>query len=286
MTSAPKSRNQRTQAFTLTNLQQRVLTALLLGPVVLLLVVLGGWWFFFLAVGLSVIAALEFANLGQHRNIHVSPLLSVVSVVAVITAASQHGDHLVVPLFILTFALTILWAFARRMTRRTALIEGLMTIAAPAYIGLPTALLVLIRNAPEGLLWLLLVLVLTWGTDIFAYFGGRLWGKTKLAPRISPKKTVEGALAGYLGGAGLGALLLGLNGQLEIATALIVLLGPVAAILGDLVESALKRAFNVKDSHLSQLNLFPGHGGVLDRTDSLILVACFCYFCFRLLGIV
>ncbi|MCA9908012.1 MAG: phosphatidate cytidylyltransferase, partial [Anaerolineae bacterium] len=144
MTSAPKSRNQRTQAFTLTNLQQRVLTALLLGPVVLLLVVLGGWWFFFLAVGLSVIAALEFANLGQHRNIHVSPLLSVVSVVAVITAASQHGDHLVVPLFILTFVLTILWAFARRMTRRTALIEGLMTIAAPAYIGLPTALLVLI----------------------------------------------------------------------------------------------------------------------------------------------
>jgi len=286
MTSTPKSRNNRSQTITLTNLQQRALTAFVLGPIVLLLVAAGGWWFFGLAVGLAMIAALEFANLGTHRNIHVSPLLSALGVVAIITAISQGGGALILPLFVLTFAVTIVWALIRRMSTHTALIEALMVIAAPAYIGLPTGLLIVIRNAPDGLVWLLLVLLLTWGTDVFAYFGGRLWGKTQLAPRISPKKTVEGALVGYAGGVGLGALLLALNGDLEIGIAVVVLIGPIAAILGDLVESALKRAFNVKDSHLSHLNLFPGHGGVLDRTDSLILVAWFCYICFRLLGIV
>ncbi|MCC6613130.1 MAG: phosphatidate cytidylyltransferase [Anaerolineae bacterium] len=284
MTSTPKP--ERSQPITLTNFQQRALTVFTLGPVVLLLVAAGGWWFFGLAVGLAVIAALEFANLGRHRNLHASPLLSAASVVAIITAASQGGGNLIPALLVLTFLVAIFWAFVRRMTLRTALIEAVMTVAAPAYIGLPTGLLIVVRNTTDGLIWLLLVLVLTWGTDIFAYFGGRLWGRTKLAPRISPKKTVEGALVGYAGGAGVAALLLALNGDLEMGTALVVLIGPIAAILGDLVESALKRAFDVKDSHLSHLNLFPGHGGVLDRTDSLILVAWFCYVCFRLLGII
>ncbi|MBE0691413.1 MAG: phosphatidate cytidylyltransferase [Anaerolineae bacterium] len=271
---------------TLTNLQQRAVTAFVVGPIVLLLVAFGGWWFLALTIGLALIAALEFANLGRHRNIHVSPLLSVASVIAVITAVSQNGGELILPLFVLTFVVTYLWAFVRRMKPRARWIEALMTVAAAAYIGLPAGLLVIIRNAPDGLIWLLLVLVLTWATDVFAYFGGRFWGKTKLAPRISPKKTVEGALAGYAGGVGIGALLLGFTGQLEIGPLAVLLIGPFAAILGDLVESALKRVFNVKDSHLSHLNLFPGHGGVLDRIDSLILVAWFCYICFRLLGIV
>lgn len=136
------------------------------------------------------------------------------------------------------------------------------------YVGGLGSTIVLLRELANGRDWVYLALFSTFAVDTAAYFVGRSFGRHKLAPRISPKKTWEGFAGGYAGGV---AALLALNYALglRIDAAEIVLLAalfPVAATLGDLAESALKRATNVKDAS----DLIPGHGGVLDRLDSVL----------------
>lgn len=117
--------------------------------------------------------------------------------------------------------------------------------------------------------WLLVALALVWAADTGAYFSGRRWGRRKLAPAISPNKTVEGALGGVIAGV-LAALAFGALAGAGLATwpalALVALVAAVASIVGDLVESLLKRQAGVKDSG----DLIPGHGGVLDRIDGVL----------------
>jgi phosphatidate cytidylyltransferase len=271
---------------TITNLQQRWITALVFGPLVLLMVVLGGWWFFALALTLTIIGTLEFCHLGRNRRIEAASPIALSGVVVVLLGAAFDQTSWMIAAFIVVAVLALAWALIRRREPRLVLLDTVMTVAAPLYVGMAGALLIIVRAAPDGLIWLLLVLFLTWGTDTLAYFGGRAWGKTLLAPRISPKKTVEGALTGMIGGATTGAILLALTGKLTLALVPLLLCAPIVAVVGDLSESALKRLFDVKDSHLSHFNLFPGHGGVLDRTDALILVTWFCYGAYVLLGIV
>lgn len=126
------------------------------------------------------------------------------------------------------------------------------------------------RDTAEGLGWFLFALLITWMSDTFAYLVGKTIGRTKLIPRVSPKKTVEGALGG-LAAAGITAVLvvnlLGLPMNSFIAAGLGVVLG-VLGMLGDLFESQLKRRAGVKDSGTA----IPGHGGFLDRIDALIWV--------------
>ena len=120
--------------------------------------------------------------------------------------------------------------------------------------------------------WIYMALIPTWAADIAAYAVGSLIGRRKLAPRISPGKTWEGTLGGFVAAAiavwFVGTQVFSPRLPTEILVALAVAIGP-AGLLGDLLESALKRAAGVKDSG----TIFPGHGGVLDRIDSLLLVA-------------
>jgi phosphatidate cytidylyltransferase len=120
--------------------------------------------------------------------------------------------------------------------------------------------------------WVLLAVLPTWAADVIAYLAGSLIGRRKLAPRISPGKTWEGTIAGFLAAAAAAWFVAAeiFSPSLSAETIIFVALasGP-AALLGDLLESALKRAAGVKDSG----TLFPGHGGVLDRIDSLLLVS-------------
>ena len=161
-----------------------------------------------------------------------------------------------------------------------------------AYIALPLGCLVQIREQASGAFLLLYLLLLVWAGDIFAYFVGRSLGRHLMSPRVSPKKTWEGALASMIASVGVGMLLY--NYALPISTALlhahlierkdglfalektplwpIILLSAainVAAQLGDLVESLIKRGAGVKDSG----TLLPGHGGMLDRIDALLFAA-------------
>lgn len=155
--------------------------------------------------------------------------------------------------------------FAEMFRRAGRALLGLL------YVGWLGSFIVLVRELPAGDQWLLVAVIAAMATDTGAFVTGRLWGRHALAPRISPKKTVEGALGGWA--VGLSAvLLLALLPDLEIAywkfwpLALIL---PVLAQIGDLAASLIKRAVDVKDfSHL-----VPGHGGMLDRLDSILFGA-------------
>lgn len=139
-----------------------------------------------------------------------------------------------------------------------------------AWIGLLLAL-PLLRRLDGGIAWIFLVLTIPWAGDTGAYFAGRAFGKHPMAPRVSPKKTWEG----FVGGITLsivGLFIVRAAGNLPISVVEGVVLGAAlgsAAVLGDLSESLLKRAFDVKDSGW----IMPGHGGILDRIDSLLFVA-------------
>lgn len=125
------------------------------------------------------------------------------------------------------------------------------------------------EGAALGLGWLLFVLVTTWMTDVFAYLVGRTWGKTKLIPRISPGKTREGAIAGLVGGMLTGGLTAYVFG-VPVPFPIMLIVGSVVAagaMIGDLGESLIKRNIGIKDMG----SIIPGHGGLLDRIDALLV---------------
>ena len=152
-------------------------------------------------------------------------------------------------------------------------------VGAVLYVGVLGAHFVLARNFVDGQEWLLVLLAITFATDTGAYAVGRLFGRHRLAPAISPNKTVEGAIGGLALGA---AAAIGVPMLLGVATRmpgplLLAVLVPVAAMAGDLLESALKRRLDVKDMSA----LLPGHGGLLDRLDSLLLAGPCLYWIVR-----
>jgi phosphatidate cytidylyltransferase len=136
------------------------------------------------------------------------------------------------------------------------------------YLGTPLVAALWLRGQDNGEKWFLIMLIANWVTDSAAYFTGRFIGKTPFAPTISPKKTWEGVIGGLVFGFILtlvGAAILGLDiGAAAVAIGIFV---PIATVLGDLLESKLKRHFNVKDSG----KLLPGHGGILDRIDGTLM---------------
>jgi phosphatidate cytidylyltransferase len=143
-------------------------------------------------------------------------------------------------------------------------------LAAGALVLLPAwAALIEIHEHPQaGALWSLLALALVWAADSLAYFAGSRFGRRKLAPRISPGKTLEGVWGGLFGGgvvAAAGGLWLGERGWPLLLLVGLGLLCVAWSIIGDLFESLMKRQANVKDSG----TLFPGHGGMLDRLDGV-----------------
>ncbi len=179
---------------------------------------------------------------------------------------------------VLVGALAPLLAMRRRDGPAALLEAVLKTIFPVVFVGLPLGYLVGIYQMPGGgggrlLVFLYLCIVLG---DTLAFFVGSIWGKRPMAPRLSPRKTWEGAVAGLAGGM-LGAILAHvwiLEGLAWGHTLTLGLLIGVAGILGDLAESLLKRAYGVKDSS----NLLPGHGGMLDRMDSQLFAAPLLYY--------
>lgn len=267
------------------NLTLRIVTALIGGPLVLVLTYIDGWWFAAAAAAIAAIAILELYALGRNRDLQGQALVGVPAVVGLATLVAAGRADLLAAALLLAAAGSALAALADRAPRSRRVYRALVTLAGVIYIGLPSAYLVALRELPEGFTWLLLVLAITWGTDSLAFAGGRLWGKRLLAPRISPKKTVEGAVIGTLGGAFLGALWLLANDRLLPELLPLLVIGPPAAVAGDLFESRIKRFFHAGDSHLSGFNLIPGHGGVLDRIDSLSWVTTLCWAYFQVSGL-
>ena len=259
----------------LTNLTLRSLTAVIAIPLSLTLIALGGWYWNALILSVGLIALLEYHALARGAAAHAHPLPGSVALALFLPLAYfAYPWSAFVVVLALAFAFSLMHArLASGADWRLAGRKALFAVGGVLYIGLPSAALCRLRvSATDGALWLTIACALTWVTDSASYFGGRLWGRRSLAPRISPKKTREGALSGWLAGALAGYLFLRAADLYDPRLLPLLLLAPLAAILGDLFESGLKRQFDAKDSRLAGWNLFPGHGGVLDRIDSLFFV--------------
>lgn len=162
----------------------------------------------------------------------------------------------------LAAAVLILWEWAK-----ISRFNPLWLIAGVAYAGIFLAAMVLLRNSPSGRAAIFWLFGSIWAADSAAYFGGRLIGGPKLWPAVSPGKTWAGAITGTAAGIAAGLVVLAAEGiTFSFMHLVIGLLTVIAAQLGDLFESAIKRRFAVKDSGW----IIPGHGGVMDRCDSLV----------------
>jgi phosphatidate cytidylyltransferase len=165
-----------------------------------------------------------------------------------------------------------------RRQKEGAFTSWVWTLAGILYIGWLLSYLVALRGLEDGRNWVFLVLFVTWVSDTMAFLVGRKLGRHKLAPNISPGKTWEGTIGGICGGIAMSTLFFAPTPlQLPLSPGQAILLGALTSILGqvgDLLESMFKRNLGVKDSG----KMMPGHGGILDRIDSLILAGIVVYY--------
>jgi phosphatidate cytidylyltransferase len=250
---------------------KRVLTAVVAIPVVVLLIVFSPDWFFALVVGLvSALAVEEFLALADSKGIGRPGRWFLVPAALVTISFLGGGTWTLSVLALSAIALMTITIFGTRM--ELALGRVGMGLGGIGYCALTLGFLVTI---PRELILLLLAII--WIGDTAAYYCGRAFGRHMLAPKVSPKKTVEGAVAGFMG-----SVLAGTLGGVWLGEAwlnLVVISGvtAIAGQFGDLAESALKRSAGVKDSS----SILPGHGGILDRLDSLFFAAPVFYWLFN-----
>ncbi len=254
----------------------RVWTAIaLVIPVLAVVVWAPAWLFTVLLAAVAILGAHEFYGLA--RACGASPFLWIGSVATgafVVLTAMTVGEQVWVAVLVgLLLALGIR-ALCQPSLMATHASNASLTLFGAFYLGLLLGLLGSIRNSSAGIVWLLFLFAVVWIGDTAALYAGRAWGRHRIAPRVSPKKTWEGAAASLvvaiLLGAGFGAWFDVAPGHWPIVE--MAVLGGVinvAAQIGDLVESLFKRGAQVKDSS----NLLPGHGGILDRIDALLFAA-------------
>jgi phosphatidate cytidylyltransferase len=309
---------------------QRVLTAILLIPIVLLVVFKTPLWLYALILVLfAVLCAREYLNIVAAHNLKPLRTLTYLAVAAtladyylsIVIRASHPANAtgwrllrepifqyevLLVLVSVVPFVLLV--AAMKTEELRQALPSAAASYLAVPYLGITTGFLLFTRGLiPDGAFAILYLLLVVWSGDICAYYVGRAIGRHRLAPRVSPGKSWEGAGGSIIGSMVVGTLLLVYNGpvashlfQWKLLSGQSVLSGQptpepnaiwmailasvsinIAAQLGDLVESMMKRGADIKDSG----RLLPGHGGLLDRVDALLL-ACpvLWYYCsFRLI---
>lgn len=262
----------------------RILTALVLIPLVLLLVFLWPSWpyLFTLAVaGVAALAGWEYLGLAERGGAK-PPRVAVVATILVLFAGNFAYPDQTGPVFGgLSLSLLVYCAFRSPVERVMA--DASASIFCLLYVGLTLIALPALREQTNGPSLVAFLLCVVWAGDIFALYIGRTWGRLKLAPALSPNKTWEGTLGSLAGSLLAAGGLLGLEHlfttqwdkvwlsypeNLWYWMGLAVLVN-VAAQVGDLAESALKRSAGVKDSG----SLLPGHGGVLDRIDALLFAA-------------
>ena len=249
----------------MSNLVSRVLVTVVGVPVVLWLVWVVGWWLFGLALVAAVVALHEFYVMA--RSLRPLVLAGYAGALATLLGAELGGIDWMLGGFLLTLLLAFL-LYGIAETRQSATVTMGSTILGVAWIPVGLGHVLLLREIPEhGRLALFTVLLAVFADDTAAYLVGRLVGRHKLAPALSPGKTWEGFVAGTIGAIAVAFFALYEEGFLTIPES--IALGAAIALAGaagDLFESALKRDLQVKDSG----QLLGGHGGMLDRVDSLL----------------
>jgi len=242
----------------------------------------GGFWYALLLLVVVNLGIYEYCRIFKSKDYHLPLVYGLLGVTLFLVVIYFQQIALVYPLIVILFA--GLYMHALFKMDRFSIAEAAIILWGIIYLGGLGGYMLMLRMLPEGAFYTYLLLFSVWLHDTLAYFIGTKWGVRKFAPLISPNKSVEGSMAGILG---LTAIMFSTSilfpTFLPLAPLQALFLGlgiAVFAQLGDLLESALKRQIEVKDSGA----LIPGHGGILDRFDSLLFTAPFVYYFFLLVS--
>lgn len=251
-------------------LNKRIATVVVIIPVSVTFVVIGGWPFFLFICAILGISTWEYWRMFKQGGFSPNPSVLFAGVLLLAAARNfegfNHSDWIIT--LIILAAMTAHTIMYERGREQSATDFGI-TLAGVFYIGWLGSYFLSVRQLPDGLWWLLFLIPVAGIGDAGAYFIGKKFGKTKLAPKVSPHKTWEGYFGGILF-ATIGGAVLASLWQLKVPVFNVsqgLLLGLILGVvtpLGDMGESMLKRQFNLKDTS----QLLPGHGGFLDRIDT------------------
>ncbi len=250
---------------------KRLITAFITIPIFLAMIYYEG---LFLQVGLAIMVVIglyEFSRFYQNQVYWDYLLLAGLSLLA-LAYTGLYDSFLV-----LWFAIQLIYYLIRATFTDYKPLEQIWQMAAVFYVAGLFSFIWLLRT-DFGFKWVIFGVFITWITDSTAYFTGLKYGKTQLAPKISPKKTIEGSIGGLIGATAVGLVFAVIYSYSIIAVVLLSVALSVIGQMGDLVESAIKRERGVKDSG----RILPGHGGILDRFDSMLFVLPSLYFLLRI----
>ncbi len=235
-------------------------------------------------VWLGVVSLLSLVSLAEYyrllgRRMKLSRGIGYICALAVLLSSAEGARPVSVALIL---SLSVYAVFMVEMMRRQTTGQSFAvsnvggTLSGVLFIVIPWTCIVLLRSLPTGNLILVSLFACTWGCDVMAYLIGARWGRNRLCEFISPKKTWEGFIGGFLGSFLMVAVVVYLLEQPPYPLVLIALICGVAGQLGDLAESLVKRELEAKDSG----RIIPGHGGVLDRFDSILINGLLTYLLF------
>lgn len=259
----------------------RILTALVLVPLVLLLLFKGPLWLVALVTAIvAMLATWEYLGLADATGARTPRVLVLLAVAIIFGCNFWHPDLLTPVLSAVALGIFIVSSFRSPLDR--VLLDTAASVFGVFYIALSLTTIPLLFAQENGPSLLLFLFFVVWSGDIFALYIGKPFGRHKLAPRLSPNKTWEGSIGSVAGSVLVTFVLMALAGAIErrgftwitypgswLHWIPLAILLNIAAQLGDLIESAIKRGARVKDSG----TLLPGHGGILDRIDALLLAA-------------
>lgn len=255
-------------------IRQRVLSALVFIPLIVVIVWFGGPAYSLLIAAAAALGVLEFYGMMGLSRRHPLTLFGLIWVLLFVLVAHFEVIY-IAPLLTSAVVFSLIWLIFRSPIEGAS-INWVWSLAGIIYIGWMLSHFIPLRGLEDGRDWVFFAIFATFAADTTAFLIGKAWGKHSLVSKISPGKTWEGAMGGFLGaiigGLILAAILPGIPIHWQI-----VLLGALIGIfsqLGDLSESMLKRSAGVKDSG----RLIPGHGGILDRLDSIIFTVVVVYY--------
>jgi len=265
-------------------LRARLATAAVAIPLLLLLILYGpGWSLALVVAAIAIVGVAEYATMAFQQRPAERVLTIVLGILVVAAAASEGEVHVLAAALSLSVAVGLVWTLFARPDFEQGMSDLGLALIGILYAGLLMPHFIWLRNLEavdahdvRGPLWVIFVLVIGMAGDTGGYMVGHALGRHKLAPRISPGKTIEGSVGimlASLAGAVIAKLIFLPQRSWTEVLVLAFVMG-VLGQLGDLSESIMKRTFGVKESG----SLFPGHGGVLDRIDSLLFPVTFLYY--------
>lgn len=256
-------------------LKQRILSAMLLVPFLLITMYLGGLCWLAVVACVIILAIKEYTAMVQGKDIYQPFWLMIIITFLFVVIAYYDANMLGVAI---AFALGSATCWV--LFNKAPFPSFTMAVCGMLYVSWSFSHLIAIRQLPDGFLLILLTFLIAWSTDTGAYAVGMLFGKHKIMPAISPKKSWEGAIGGTV--TCMAAIAVYNYFVLNYPMCAILLIGFLCSVLGqigDFLESWLKRWAGVKDAS----NFIPGHGGILDRFDSIILIAPFIYYAYEII---